>query len=132
MEALLMITPPPACNKYGMPALQHRKTEVRFAAIVWFQTPSAVSTGPASSPAQMLALLNSTSIPPKAAAPCANAASHAASSARAPLTGGALPHDCATACAVASAPGALMSQPTTAAPPAAHFNPVARQIPPPA
>src|SRR5579862_5028256 len=115
-----------------MPYLQARKTPVRLTRMVLSQMSRGVSTGPSSAASTMPALLNMTSIPPKAAAARSSKASQEAASAMSPSSATARPPAAAILATTASAASLRMSAAITAAPSAANLRAVASPMPPPA
>jgi hypothetical protein len=63
-EAVLMTEPPPFSSRWGIPCLQHRKTDLRLTSCTRCHASSEVSSTDASSVGEMPALLKSTSIRP--------------------------------------------------------------------
>ena len=62
-----MTEPPPDSSRWGMPCLQHRKTDSRLTFCTRCHAASVVSSTEASSVGEMPALLKSTSMRPNSA-----------------------------------------------------------------
>jgi hypothetical protein len=79
-DAVLMTEPPPLSSRWGMPCLQHRKTDLRLTSCTRCHASSDVSSTETSSGGEMPALLNSTSMRPVLATRALVDAAHRSSS----------------------------------------------------
>src|SRR4051812_16548578 len=117
-DAVLITEPPPASSRWGIPCLQHRKTDLRLTSCTRCHASSDVSSTEPSSVGEIPALLKSTSTRPSSARTRAYMSRTAASS--------------VTSTWSESSPGApaARSTPATRAPSRANASALAEPIPP--